>query len=270
MKLSTLGRCMAVLLVLAGIALASRIAPAFGDSDPGASSDAYLSKTGATLDLLLQLSESPEQVVGDDTFASQVNAIAETGVIEVSIRFREIPELPAIRALEGRQVRFIYLDGEIAHSGTVFGAMVPLEVIDDIAASADIVRIESIWQPGVHSPLDTSIVEINADDVWAQRDGNGNRVMGQGVTIANFDTGIDVFHPDFFNADGGTYAWLDSNGNGVFDAGVDAVDLDSDGNAAPDELLDILKATSHPDYGRGYVPGTYRGGGYQSGRLVVQ
>jgi subtilisin family serine protease len=48
---------------------------------------------------------------------------------------------------------------------------------------------------------------------------------GAGVVVCDLDTGIDVFHPMFFRADGGFFDWRDENGNGMLDPGGDTVDL---------------------------------------------
>ncbi len=65
---------------------------------------------------------------------------------------------------------------------------------------------------------------------------------GRGVTVANLDTAIDVFHPSFFRADGGWFDWIDVDGSGRFTPGVDAIDLDGDGRAAPHEIARLVAA----------------------------
>ena len=67
-------------------------------------------------------------------------------------------------------------------------------------------------------------------------------MTGRGLVLADIDTSVDVFHPDFFAADGGAFDWIDVNGNGCFDPGVDAVDLDRDGMADEDERAGVLRA----------------------------
>jgi subtilisin family serine protease len=57
------------------------------------------------------------------------------------------------------------------------------------------------------------------------------------VLIADFDTGVDFFHPMLWFADGDTLDWLDVNGNTVFDPGTDAVDKNRNGTADAGELL---------------------------------
>lgn len=66
---------------------------------------------------------------------------------------------------------------------------------------------------------------------------------GRGITIAAIDTGVDIYHPHFFQADGGAHPWIDLDGDGILTPGVDAIDLDLDGTASDDERLRLL------DYG---------------------
>ncbi|MCU0371653.1 MAG: S8 family serine peptidase [Ignavibacteria bacterium] len=72
-------------------------------------------------------------------------------------------------------------------------------------------------------------------------DKNGNPVTGKGVVVGDIDSGIDIFHPFFFFADGGSFAWLDVDKNGKFTPGLDAVDLDGDGIAKTEETLRYIE-----------------------------
>lgn len=67
-------------------------------------------------------------------------------------------------------------------------------------------------------------------------------VRGKGVLIGSIDSGIDIFHPQFFRADGKHYAWIDKNNDGTFTPCVDAVDLDGDGQAGDNESLCCLQS----------------------------
>ena len=57
------------------------------------------------------------------------------------------------------------------------------------------------------------------------------------MRIADFDTGIDVFHPLFFFVDGDTLYWIDVDGSHSFTPGTDCVDLNDDGIPGGDEKL---------------------------------
>jgi hypothetical protein len=65
---------------------------------------------------------------------------------------------------------------------------------------------------------------------------------GAGTVIADIDTAIDVFHPAFFRADGGHFDWIDVDGDGVFAPGLDAIDLDVDGELDAAEIADVVPA----------------------------
>ena len=76
-------------------------------------------------------------------------------------------------------------------------------------------------------------------------DKEGRPVTGKGVVVGDVDSGIDVFHPFFFFADGGEYKWIDVDKNGVFTAGLDAVDLNGDGIASISEVLRYVEMTNN-------------------------
>lgn len=153
-------------------------------------------------------------------------------------------------------IEFAREGGQIVGPGRIRTAQMPWDVLERLAAWPGVERVDSVWKPAVAAPLDLSIQEIGADQVWSTVDAAGHAVTGQGVVVATFDTGIDVFHPDFWRADGGSFAWLDVNANTLFDPGVDAVDLDADGRLDPGETLRLLDSSSSlPDA----IPGTNDG-----------
>lgn len=163
--------------------------------------------------------------------------------MKVSVRFDHILSTSEIEALQETDVTFIYLNEEVAHVGTVFGVTLPADRVNQLAMRNDVLRIETVQVPNVVMPLNVSIPMIGADSVWQMKDNQGRRVTGRGVTVANFDTGVDIFHPAFFNPDGGRYAWIDNNGNGIFDPGRDCVDLNRNNLCNAGESLEVLDAT---------------------------
>jgi len=158
----------------------------------------------------------------------------------VTIRFTRELSPSDITSLEGLGVRFERIEGNASRVGTTYGAYVPWGEIDAVSARSDVEMIESVWHPRMLPALDLSAVEIQADRVWEEVDGLGDFLTGKGVVVADFDTGIDVSHPHFWNADGDTLQWLDVNVNGVFDPGTDGVDLNADGLFEGNELLDFF------------------------------
>jgi len=88
-----------------------------------------------------------------------------------------------------------------------------------------------------HPSRDVSIPEIDADDVWRTLDGFGKNITGEGIVIADLDSGVDWRHPDLWFADGGEYDWLDVFSLGSPTNGSDAIDLDHSGTPTSDEVL---------------------------------
>ncbi|MFC1511894.1 S8 family peptidase [Candidatus Latescibacterota bacterium] len=164
-----------------------------------------------------------------------------TGTAAVTIRF-DVPPSPALIAeLERHGLTFTRIDGELLHTTCIYPALAVLDSLEVIAAFPEIVRIEDSYRPSATAPLDVSNTLVQASQVWDLRH-DGHPVDGSGIIIADVDTGIDIFHPAFFKPDGGEYDWIDVNENGVFDAGVDAVDLDGDETADSDETLSYIDA----------------------------
>jgi hypothetical protein len=98
-------------------------------------------------------------------------------------------------------------------------ALVEMGVVADIAPQTTARFLES--------PRDISIPEINADDVWNALDDFGRNVTGEGILIADLDSGVDWRHPDLWFADGGSYPYVNGTSTG-FVNGTDGVDFNRD------------------------------------------
>jgi subtilisin family serine protease len=107
--------------------------------------------------------------------------------------------------------------------------LINMGVVSEIAPQTYVQHLES--------PRDISIPEIKANDVWLMLDELSRNITGQGVLIADLDTGVDWRHPDLWFPDGGQYTWLENVPNGVLDNGTDGVDLNPDGTIMADEVL---------------------------------
>lgn len=68
-------------------------------------------------------------------------------------------------------------------------------------------------------------------------DKSGAPLTGKGVIIGDVDSGIDVFHPMFFFADGGEFTFVDVNGDGNLTIGEDGIDKNGDGKIESSEVL---------------------------------
>ncbi|HEY3252073.1 MAG TPA: hypothetical protein VGK25_13265, partial [Ignavibacteria bacterium] len=84
-------------------------------------------------------------------------------------------------------------------------------------------------------------------------DRSGNTLTGKGVVIGDVDSGVDIFHPMFFFADGGDFKWTDVNGDGTLTFGTDGVDLNSNGTIESNEVLRYIELR---DNTWGLLPGT--------------
>ena len=70
-------------------------------------------------------------------------------------------------------------------------------------------------------PIDRYIEQ--APDAWRQLDPVGYPVTGIGQVVCVVDVGMDVFHPMFFHADGGYWAWNDVDRDEAFSDGIDTL-----------------------------------------------
>lgn len=162
--------------------------------------------------------------------------------IGATLRFEGVLGEREIRSIENAGIEFLRnQSGGISRVGAIYRVRVPLERIDRLQWIPGLVRAEVAWNPIELSPLETTSTLIGAKAA-VSRPGS-LAVDGTGTLIADVDSGIDVLHPHFFRADAGYYGWLDTNENGRFDAGEDAVDLDGDGAADLNETLRVLDAT---------------------------
>ncbi len=72
-------------------------------------------------------------------------------------------------------------------------------------------------------------------------DKNGDPLTGKGVIIGDLDSGIDVFHPMFFFADGGDYNFIDVNNDGKLTIGEDGIDKNGDSKIEGSEILRYIE-----------------------------
>jgi hypothetical protein len=107
----------------------------------------YLSKIGATLDLLLTLRERKQ-------IPQEMRDILMRDTVSVSIRFVYVLDASEVSSIEELGLKFAVLpNGEIAHSGTIYGAEVPWNKVYDLAKLEKVVRIESTWKPKIEQPI---------------------------------------------------------------------------------------------------------------------
>lgn len=154
-----------------------------------------------------------------------------------TVKFDHVLSGSEVAELESRGIEFYRVDGHIARTRAIYPVIIPWSEIDGLGARREVLRLESTWKPAVYPVLDVSVPEIEADSAWTYDDPLGFPLTGKGMRVADFDTGIDVFHPSFFYADGDTFNWIDLNENGVFDPSYDSVDLNHNGEFDFGEIL---------------------------------
>ncbi|MFO7835856.1 MAG: S8 family serine peptidase [Candidatus Thorarchaeota archaeon] len=97
-------------------------------------------------------------------------------------------------------------------------------------------------------PRDVSLQETHADIAWNLRDYYGVNATGEGMLIADLDTGIQWYHPDFFYADGISTSWFDVNTNGIFDPGTDGTEFNGNPGIQADEVLHLIDVDNDGAY----------------------
>ena len=161
-----------------------------------------------------------------------------------SIRFTTKPAPEDFDRLRRLGVSFLEEpDRSPLGSSTVFPARIPFTALSDLKEHEGLASVEPCWRPGLRPQLASARPQMQADQAWSVASPLGGGLGGRGVTIADFDTGVNQFHSQFFALSGDEYAWLDMNSNGEPDAG-DGVDLDGDGLLGTGEALatwEVLK-----------------------------
>ncbi|MBU1881329.1 S8 family serine peptidase, partial [bacterium] len=177
------------------------------------------------------------QHISDAQIPAEIRSAAFTTEAKVTIRFAENVN-PADWDNAGLPLR--KTGTGYAGAGPVYCADLKWEDISYWAEHPDILQIEAVWRPKIIPCLELSAPEVGATGVWDMLDGSGIPITGEGGIVADFDTGIDVFHPMFFQASEQRYDWIDSDGNNEFTPRTDAVDLNDNGIADWGETLNFL------------------------------
>lgn len=187
------------------------------------------SKISSNLYQLIQLKNSDQIEPGNGHWNQ--NSIC------VSIRFNEVLTNSQILDMEKNGVDFFRWNGQFLHVGQFYDAKIPWDKIHSISNQLNVARIETQWQSSLLPTLNLSREQVQAEAVWQILDDENLPLTGKGITIATNEFPPDIFHPAFFFADGGAFSWLDVNGNGKFDSGLDGVDLNQNEYLDENEIL---------------------------------
>jgi subtilisin family serine protease len=161
----------------------------------------------------------------------------QAAAMPATIRFHRAPSNQLLEAIEQLGVTFQWHNGVRLGSTTVFPAELRHDHLAALARMPEIAAVQPSWRPVRVPPLDASRPQIQAEAAWKLKDKQGKALTGKGVLIADFDTGVDFFHPMLWFADGDTLSWLDVNGNQTFDPGVDGVDKNRNNALNAGEIL---------------------------------
>jgi subtilisin family serine protease len=86
--------------------------------------------------------------------------------------------------------------------GEYVSARVPIDAIEQIAASPDVIAVEAAR--ALRMENDSGTRAIGADELRTLTDGRWSGAIGQGAIVGVYDTGLDIEHDDFIDADGQT------------------------------------------------------------------
>ncbi|MBC8180793.1 S8 family peptidase [candidate division KSB1 bacterium] len=170
-------------------------------------------------------------------------------IMPATLQFKKPVNISEIEQILPDGITLFKVEGRPLYSAHVVVVKMDLSIIveDDLFLIPNLLQAEALWRPQHIPPLNVSRPQIQAEQLWKEIDNQGRDITGKGIVIADFDTGIDLMHPAFFSPDGDTLDWIDANGNGDFNAGIDGIDKNISGNIDNDELLNFVAAFSATD-----------------------
>lgn len=147
-----------------------------------------------------------------------------------------------VREFERKGVHFRRVRGELLRYQTTYVAKISsFEALHFLETHKVLRRVEADRGNGLHLPLNVTVRSVQG--IATHRTTHKQTMIrGKGVLIGLLDSGINVFHPQFFRADGGLFSWIDVNGDQKFTPCVDAVDFNRNGKADSGESLCCIQA----------------------------
>ncbi len=145
------------------------------------------------------------------------------GYTPATLRTRAVLSSARIRALEAVGLRFVRDGGAVVRIGRVYAVDVRVSALAALSREPEIEWLESVWRPFLWSTLELAGPQIEADVAAGAVLAFAGLEGGEGLVVANMDTGVDLSHPGLFFADGGAFEWVDVDGDGGLSPGVDEV-----------------------------------------------
>lgn len=165
--------------------------------------------------------------------------IADANGFVASLQFQSELNPISIRGLEWAGVQFARMTSQtdVDHIGPIYPAWVPWATLEWLVKFPGLVQIDGEPLRNPIPPLNHTRPLTGAPELTQLLALTSGEAPGLGIDIGDIDSGVDVFHPAFFNADGGYFSWVDVQGDNELTLKLDAVDLNGDGMASEDEVL---------------------------------
>jgi len=180
-------------------------------------------------------------------FADNPPPMVQKGIVSTdgflgSARFSHELSQEEVCALEDLGVVFSLRNGRIQHVGSIYPAWFRWAGLEKLLEFKGLVQLDTdfIFRP--RPALETTRKLTGSPELSNEIGLLLNQKPGAGVKIMDLDDGIDPFHPAFFHADGGYFKWIDVDDDGLLTFGVDACDLNENGEAEPEETLQYIDA----------------------------
>ncbi len=126
--------------------------------------------------------------------ARVIESMDRRGGAVVTILFDHALTFAELQDLERRNpIKFLLPLGSLTPTRAVHSAVVPWNKLRAVSELAEVRVVGTeLWPPRV--PALDPIPSAKIDLAWLRRDGQGNFLRGNGISIAVMDTGIDPFH----------------------------------------------------------------------------
>ncbi|MFW9847534.1 MAG: S8 family serine peptidase [Candidatus Thorarchaeota archaeon] len=200
---------------------------------------------------MIPMIDLENETVIESSVEERLPLIEDTGEkISVSIRFDRELTCEDIHYYESLGVSF---GVSPQHIGSIYIAEASETVLEYLSLDPNFITYEPLRQPKyMHQPRNVSVTgtETYSDIAWQVQDYYGTNLTGEGLLIADLDTGIQWRHPDFFFPDGGTFSWFDTVTGPpyLFVNGTDGIDLNTDFSISANETLYTIDTNKNGNY----------------------